>query len=606
MATEPLVESLLRSPNWSFIAVQSLHGRVVEGILADAQALGHVDDVLHAGPVREILEGRVRGDGGGLGHRQRPAVLVGLVERQVGLNLGLGGTRCPARGERHPVGDRRAFRDPDRRESVQHAGLHVHALRHGGGQDVRLEGGSDLLRVLGHVDVAEDLGAVLGLVTGPAVDGQDGAGARLDQDRSDVRVPRQRLPVLAHLGLALADGAGEAAHHRGAERRVDLQAAVVQLALAQVVGALKLLLHHVHEVAGRAVPGGGVVGVHLGEILGPRRARRNPGRGTARQARELSQRDVAVPVHVVEHVLPARGQGGVLGAGVRVGVEQAGRVDQRGQHRGLRDGELRGRLIEVGLGGGTDASGLRAERDGVQVSGDDPRLGLQVGELDRHDDLLELVAERLVRVIAAGEAAVVVLHELLGQRGSALRVGTALEVLVDGPPQPGDGDAALGVERAVLGRGDRLVHDLGNLRRLKDDVADAIAGERRHQLAVAVIHVGGLGQRCRRDGGRHCDRLVGVQERPDDHQDNNQAAGAEQAEDLLPGPAAPPVTGPEPLAEAPAAARSVRPAIPAAATPATPVPAAAGTAVLARLARAAPRARPAPAVALIAVSNRRA
>ena len=55
-------------------------------------------------------------------------------------------------------------------------------------------------------------------------------------------------------------------------------------------------------------------------------------------------------------------------------------------------------------------------------------------------------------------------------------------------------------------------------------MADPVAGERRHQLAVAVVHGGGLGQRRRGDVSRHRDRLVGVQECPDDEQD--QRAGS--------------------------------------------------------------------------------
>ena len=123
--------------------------------------------------------------------------------------------------------------------------------------------------------------------------------------------------------------------------------------------------------------------------------------------------------------MPARYElGPVLGQRIRARL-----LDHRGDHGGLRRVELRYMLAVVRLGRGLDAVGALAQVDRVEVVGQDPLLGLFLADLHRHEDLLDLAAERLLGT----DAGVEVPDELLGDGGAALqRAVVALGVLVGG------------------------------------------------------------------------------------------------------------------------------------------------------------------------------
>ena len=123
---------------------------------------------------------------------------------------------------------------------------------------------------------------------------------------------------------------------------------------------------------------------------------------------------------------------------------------------GLQKREVRGVSPEVRSGGGLHAVGAVPEVDGVQILGQDLVLGELVLELDGHDRLADLAAQRR---LAAGEHG---FHVLLGDRGAALVERPVLHV---DPRRPGDGDGIdpiMGVETLVLHGHHRLPKSEGH------------------------------------------------------------------------------------------------------------------------------------------------
>ena len=412
----------------------------------------------------EIGIGGVERQGRRAGHGHRPAASVAHIVAHL---VPAGGVRRlgPAR-ERRGLPDRR---NVERRVAVQSAGPDVHALRTGQREHVGLERGSNLLTVLqGHIELAVDLlafGRRLG-ETRPAVQGPDGTGARLLEHRAYVRVTGQTLAVLRHQGLVLVHRGVQLTHHVPVDRGDDTQAAAVDLRLGVVVGVLQLVQHGLHDVATRPGPVGAYLGLHdLREFL----------RGG------FLLRQGARAHHGIEHVVPAVHQGGVS-RGARRGVVPVGRLDHGRQHGGLRHIELGRGNAEIRLAGRAEAIHVATQQDGVEVLGQNPVLGLLLGQLLRHEDFLDLAADRL----GGPDVRVVVPDELLGDRRTALRNRTAGHV-GDGGPDDADGrDPALVVEMLVLGRDHRVPDHGGNL--VRGEQLPVRGAERAHdRLAVPVV-----------------------------------------------------------------------------------------------------------------------
>ena len=153
--------------------------------------------------------------------------------------------------------------------------------------------------------------------------------------------------------------------------------------------------------------------------------------------------------HPVEHPVPP-----ALGAlEVQRGVQRRRALDQRGQQCAVGDGELLDGFVEVGPRRRRDPVGAPAEVDDVQI-------GLQhlvFGPLPRHlggDDEFLGLADQAADAGALGSHQRV-LDVLLGDRRTALRV-TAEDVVLERAREPGEREARVGVEVAVLGRDHRL------------------------------------------------------------------------------------------------------------------------------------------------------
>ncbi len=188
--------------------------------------------------------------------------------------------------------------------------------------------------------------------------------------------------------------------------------------------------------------------------------------------------EVAHRGHAVQDVLVAAEQPGA-GVGAVGRVEGGRRVQDRREHRALLDGEVLGVLVEVRLRRGLDAVGAAAEVDGVQVALEDLVLGLLALDLQRHERLLHLAGEGAL----LGE--VEDLDVLLGDRRGALR-GAAARVAERRPQDALGVDALVGLEAAVLGGDDRVLHVLGYVG--QGDARAVLVGEPADLvLAVGVV-----------------------------------------------------------------------------------------------------------------------
>src|SRR5712691_166242 len=116
------------------IAKQRVEALHVVG--ADAELRGHVDYLLHASPVNEILEGRVIRSSRSTDDRQ---VIAGVLAALVELPVSVRGSAVPGLlGQLQTECRGVVRRDAQRRVTVHHAGLHVHALGDGSGKHVGL------------------------------------------------------------------------------------------------------------------------------------------------------------------------------------------------------------------------------------------------------------------------------------------------------------------------------------------------------------------------------------------------------------------------------------------------------------------------------------
>ncbi len=212
-------------------------------------------------------------------------------------------------------------------------------------------------------------------------------------------------------------------------------------------------------------------------------------------------------------------------------------LDDRGDHRGLRHGQLVDRLAVVRLGRRLDPVGPVTEVDGVQVVGEDPLLGLLLGHLHGHEDLLDLAAHRLL----GADAAVVLPDELLGDgRAALLRAVAAGDVLVGGPHDAGGRDAALVEEVPVLG-GEHRIDDRRRVLQVGvgHQLAVGVAEPADEGAVLGVDHRLGEAGRLERAGGNR-GLLVGHDHRGRAEHDDAADHGEQQADDLAQRPVPPP------------------------------------------------------------------
>ena len=270
------------------------------------------------------------------------------------------------------------------------------------------------------------------------------------------------------------------------DRGGDAQTTLADLVLVELVGREELLLDLGHQVAVRA---------------GHRRAIERVGVDRLGEHRGIlvGLCDPAVLNHEVQVALPAL----LRLVGVDGGVPRGGRGNDGRKERRLGQGQLRGAVAEVRLGGRVDAVRATTEVDRVHVGADDLVLGLLTVDLDGQDGFLELAR------VGRGLADVVALHVLLGQRRATL-AGAAAQVVHEGTEDALQVNTRVRVERAVLGGHDRLRHVVGKRRRVDDLTVDVTQGAHLGR-AVGVVDRGLLRERqvIRRGHGQ---RVVEVQE----------------------------------------------------------------------------------------------
>ncbi len=188
--------------------------------------------------------------------------------------------------------------------------------------------------------------------------------------------------------------------------------------------------------------------------------------------------DPAIFQQPVDHVIAALDRAVV----VAHRMQRRRRLRQRREVGGFRDREFIDRLVEIDQRRRGDAVGAKAEINFVQIEFEN--LVLRVGALDPHrqQGFLDLARER--DLVGQKE----VLRDLLGDRGGALRTAVGTEILRvehGGTRHAGEVDAAMLVEVLVLGREERVDHQLRN--RLDRQVQAAFLGIFAEQRAIGGV-----------------------------------------------------------------------------------------------------------------------
>jgi hypothetical protein len=180
--------------------------------------------------------------------------------------------------------------------------------------------------------------------------------------------------------------------------------------------------------------------------------------------------------HPVQHPVLAPGGRRVVDDGV--GVDRV--LLQAGQHRGLRQVELRQRLAEVDLRGGAVAVGALAQVDLVQVELQDAVLAQLAFQLPGNQRFLQLAFDGAPRAQEEGAR-----HLLRDGAGAA--ADAAGGVRPGGARHPLEADAVVVVELVVLHRQHGVLQQLG---RLRDGHEDAPLGaELRNLGAIGRQHL---------------------------------------------------------------------------------------------------------------------
>ena len=131
-------------------------------------------------------------------------------------------------------------------------------------------------------------------------------------------------------------------------------------------------------------------------------------------------------------------------------VVERGRTRQAGDQRGLRQGQVGDRLVEIHLGRGADAVGALPEENPVQVQRQDFLLGKLALQAQREEDFLELAAQGAFRREHG------VARKLHRDRAAAFPHAARADVRDQGPHQPLPVDAGMLVEARVFRGQERL------------------------------------------------------------------------------------------------------------------------------------------------------
>ena len=195
---------------------------------------------------------------------------------------------------------------------------------------------------------------------------------------------------------------------------------------------------------------------------------------------------------VLDHGVQDQVPPGQRAVGVGVRVERAGRLHHARQQRRLLPVQV-GRVdAEVGLRGVLHAERVVAERDQVQVAGQDLRLGEGLVQRERHPDLAQLArrggfdGRALLGVGLGGDQQLVVLDVLLFDRRAAAGVDVAGRIAGQ------SGQGALPVHTVVVGepfvldRDDRQLHRVGDL--VGGHLEPALRVQPRDDVALRVDH----------------------------------------------------------------------------------------------------------------------
>ena len=208
----------------------------------------------------------------------------------------------------------------------------------------------------------------------------------------------------------------------------------------------------------------------------------------------LGAGDVAELDHLIEHVLlPA-----MRVFRIERRVEVGRLLRNAGQQRGLGQVQLRGRLVEVGLGGRLDAVRAVPVENLIEIHGQDVVLG----ELPLQGDGRQRLAPfALDRDLGANRLGMDGAHELLGDGRAAGRSRAA----GDDERAAGDGerlDTFVAPEGRVLG-GDRGVDEIGRdlFERHECPPAVVLIGDLLQEHAVAIENAGRLEESGRDVGG---------------------------------------------------------------------------------------------------------
>ena len=204
-------------------------------------------------------------------------------------------------------------------------------------------------------------------------------------------------------------------------------------------------------------------------------------------------------------------------------------MDEAGKQRGLFDVELAGGLGEVAARCGFDAVQAIAEVHLVEIELENLVLRVDVLDMGREDDFLELPAKRLV----AREKALS--GELLGDRAAAFGAPALLDVAQNRRHDADDVDAAVLVESLILDRDHRLDQvrrhpvdrDLQPLL-LEDREGRMIAGVedgRRLRHVAQAANGGPVGKAGRDVVGEPDERGGGDEDDSGEHDDRGRAGG---------------------------------------------------------------------------------
>ena len=208
------------------------------------------------------------------------------------------------------------------------------------------------------------------------------------------------------------------------------------------------------------------------------------------QSRCLRRVEVAVVDHLIKRIVAPD----FRIARVKDRIEQRGGGDEAREGGRLKRREVLRILAPVGLGGGLHAVGALTEVDRVQVAGEDLILRDRFLELDRKQGLANLLGDGARRsdvghrtvLLLHIRARVLLLHELLGDRGRALDDLVLHEVGPRGAQDADRVDARVAIEPVILHSDDGLLRLLGDVRKGDDRAVDRPV-DLREERAIAIV-----------------------------------------------------------------------------------------------------------------------